>query len=121
MKNFNFRSIYYEEKDGCWYNRPLHYRVRKNIEDSIDVARHQGEVIKVWVGVILVHVAGDSDLDLLCRDYERAMKEYIPREIGPYPNSILSKEEEESDRRIGAEREMAELTDRWMEQDHPQD
>lgn len=64
-----------------------------------------GGLVKFEFNGVSVAVRMDSDPKLIYRDWRRAMSGYIDREVGPYPNPVLTDEEKENDARIKAENE----------------
>ena len=52
---------------------------------------------------VIVSVKSDSNPDLIYRDWVRAYAGYIDKNVGPYPNPVLTDEEVENDARIEAE------------------
>lgn len=75
------------------------------ISEAITVAASEGRVIKLEGNGVVVNVAGDSDLELLFRDQQRAQGGYIDRNVGPYPTPDLTDEEKANDAKIEAENE----------------
>lgn len=70
-----------------------------------DSEPNKGGTIKFNFNAIMVSVRMDSDPELIYRDWRRAMSGYINREVGPYPNPILTDDETRNDARIEAKNE----------------
>lgn len=54
---------------------------------------------------VTVTVREDSDPELIYRDWSRALSGMIDKNVGPYPNPVLTDEEKENDARVEAENE----------------
>lgn len=54
---------------------------------------------------VTVTIRQDSDYELIYRDWQRALYGYIDKNVGPYPNPVLTDEEKENDARVEAENE----------------
>lgn len=67
----------------------------------------QGALISFKFNGVTVSVRADSDVDLIYRDWHRALNGYIKKRVGPYPKVDLSDEEKANDARIEAENERA--------------
>lgn len=89
----------------------IHEVIAAAINYAGQIGHHEGWVKKpgglvkfdfngVWVSVRM-----DSDPELIHRDWLRAMNGYIDKNVGPYPNPVLTDEEKENDARIEAENE----------------
>jgi len=63
--------------------------------------RNDGELVVFMFGGVILNVGPESDLDLLLRDFHRAMSGYIPT-VGPNPKPKLSPEDLANDERIEA-------------------
>ena len=80
------------------------------IIEAIEVAKshgwhdddEQGALISFKFNGVTVSVRGDSDVDLIYRDWHRALKGYTKKRVGPYPKVDLSEEEKANDTRIEA-------------------
>ena len=51
---------------------------------------------------VTISVRANSDLMLIYRDWQRAVNGYIDKQVGPYPQPILTEEDEEQDARLAA-------------------
>lgn len=71
-----------------------------NIKKMKFLASNGGFIAKQKLNDVTVLVEGNSDLDLLLRDQQRAQSGYIESPVGPHPKSELSAEELASDKRI---------------------
>ena len=61
--------------------------------------------VKFEFNGVTVSVRMDSDPELIYRDWSRGLSGYIDKNVGPYPNPVLTDEEKENDARIEAENE----------------
>jgi len=61
-----------------------------------DWISNKGGAVKFDFNGVMVTVRMDSDPELIFRDWSRAMFGYIDKNVGPYPNLVLSDEEKES-------------------------
>lgn len=68
-------------------------------------ASNKGGLVKFEFNGVMVSVRMDSNPELIYRDWNRAMDNYIDKNVGPYPNPVLTDEEKENDARIEAENE----------------
>ncbi len=66
---------------------------------------NKGGLVKFEFNGVMVAVRMDSDPELVYRDWNRAMSGYIDKNVGPYPNPVLTDKEKESDARIESEYE----------------
>jgi hypothetical protein len=78
--------------------------IQQTVSEAIHTARlTDGRVMFEFNG-ITVTVVKDSNPVLIVRDYRRAIHGYTPtKNVGPYPNDPLTKEEQERDKQIEAE------------------
>lgn len=58
--------------------------------------------IKFEFNGVTIIVAGDSDPNLILRDWRRAMSGFIDKQVGPYPPAQLSQAEIDNDARLQA-------------------
>ena len=79
-------------------------------------ASNKGGLVKFEFNDVTVSVRMDSDPELIYRDWSRAMSGYIGKNVGPYPNPVLTDEEKENDARIKAKNEQR-RRQRWAEYD----
>ena len=68
-------------------------------------ASNKGGLVKFEFNGVMVSVRMDSNPELIYRDWNRAMYNYIDKNVGPYPNPVLTDEEKENDARVEAENE----------------
>lgn len=68
-------------------------------------AQRGGFTARDTINGVVVLVNGDSDLNLIWRDQQRAQSNYIPSPVGPYPAAKLTAEDLASDARVEAENE----------------
>ena len=79
-------------------------------------ASNKGGLVKFEFNGVMVSVRMDSNPELIYRDWNRAMYNYIDKNVGPYPNPVLTDEEKENDARIKAKNEQR-RRQRWAEYD----
>ena len=75
------------------------------IDQAIILASARDVTVMFEFNSVTIRVNGDSDTKLIYRDFKRAMSGYIPKEVGPYPTTELSSEEQARDEFIKAEKE----------------
>jgi len=68
-------------------------------------AANENCIITFEFNGVIVNVSSDSKPELIYRDWLRAINGYIKKNIGPYPNPVLTDEEKANDDRIKAENE----------------
>lgn len=73
------------------------------IQEARTIASEQGSPLTFNFNGVTLTVAGDSNPDLIYRDWDRALNGYIDKAVGPYPSPELTEEEEANDARIKAE------------------
>lgn len=85
-----------------------------HIKDAIAelIRRAQTEPVQTEFNGVTIYANADSDVDLLYRDWDRAMSGYIASPVGPYPAPQLSAAELAHDAEIKHQNEL-----RWAEQD----
>jgi len=71
------------------------------IDEAIQLATREKHEISFELQDITVNVTSDSEPTLILRDLQRALNGYTEKTVGPTPNPILSKREQENDARIG--------------------
>ena len=64
-----------------------------------------GTLVSFEFNDVTVSVKSNSDPELIYRDWLRGLSGYIDKNVGPYPNPVLTDEEKENDARIEAENE----------------
>jgi hypothetical protein len=74
--------------------------IRRTIERAIGEAQRYDDSVQFDFNGVVVTVAADSVATLIYRDWERAMKGYIAKEVGPRPHATLSPAEIASDAAI---------------------
>lgn len=65
----------------------------------------KGGLVKFEFNGVMVSVRMDSDPELIYRDYMRAQRGYVDKNVGPFPSRVLTDEEKENDARVEAENE----------------
>jgi len=82
--------------------------ITKPIAEAIELSQLKNATCRFEFNRVTVSVRGDSNPELIYRDWSRASKGYISNNVGPYPAATLTDEEKESDARIEAENERLE-------------
>ncbi len=59
--------------------------VSECIAEAIQIARQKRVLIRQELNGVAVYVQGDSDADLILRDYKKAIGGYMEKKVGPYP------------------------------------
>src|SRR5215831_2467368 len=59
------------------------------VEMTIELAARLSSLIMFEFGTVIVLVEGNSDPELICRDYQRAVSGCVDEYVGPYPSVIL--------------------------------
>ena len=103
-------SNLYDENDGI-YEVLCGSSISPTIHESINLAERNRKRVSFKFNEVLVHVNADSIAELIYRDWNRAMSNFIPKEVGPYPTVTLSDKELASDARVDAENQA-----RWAAQ-----
>ena len=82
--------------DGLWWGQDIKFA----ISDAISSADKFGDQCCFNFNGVKLVVAGNSRLDLIHRDWQRAMNGYLGKDpcVGPYPCIVLSQDEIDSDR-----------------------
>ena len=75
------------------------------IAEAITLSREEERPVVFEFNGVTITVHGDSNPELIYRDWSRALSGYINKNVGPHPNSVLTNTEKESDARIEAENE----------------
>jgi hypothetical protein len=79
--------------------------ITNTIADAIRLAGCKTCPVRFAFNGVTVTVAGDSTPDLIYRDWSRAMNDYIPKDVGPYPAPALTEKEKAHDAHIEAKNE----------------
>lgn len=95
-----------ERIDDETYSRhiPFGANITDAIDKAISVARDFDATIQFDFNAT-VSVRSDSNPKLIERDWFRAVRGYIKKNVGPYPNHVLTDAERENDARVEAENE----------------
>ncbi|RJQ31310.1 hypothetical protein C4572_02665 [Candidatus Parcubacteria bacterium] len=75
------------------------------IVEAISLSAKKERAVKFEFNGVTVTVRGDSNSELIYRDWSRALSGYIDKNVGPHPNPVLTDEEKASDACIKAENE----------------
>lgn len=92
----------WQEKNGVYEIMPG-ANITAAIAEAILLSAKKKRSIRFKFNGVLITVRSDSDPKLIYRDWSRALNGYIDKNVGPYPNPILTDEEKVSDARIEAE------------------
>jgi hypothetical protein len=76
-----------------------------NIKEMVKLAREGNFTATQELNGVTVMVNGNSNVDLIFRDQQRAQSGYIDKTVGPNPPLVLTDEEKASDAKIEAENE----------------
>lgn len=121
IKKLELESIYGEPtrlRDGSYrVTIKAGTDIRIAINDAIIVARILIAMVVFDLNDVTIWVCASSDPNLIYRDWDRASIGCIDKEVGPFPNPTLTKEEQEQYDRIKAEieRESMELCEKGDE------
>ena len=89
----------WREKDGI-YNVIAGAEITATIAEAIALSAREMQPVRVELNDVLVTVHSNSEPKLIYRDWLRAFNGYIDKNVGPYPNPVLTDEEKASDARI---------------------
>lgn len=93
----------YQDENGV-YHVISSSQLTNTIAEAIDVSKKEDKVITFVFNGVTINIKSDSDPKLLYRDGMRALSGYIDKNVGPYPQPILTDEEKANDKRIEAEK-----------------
>jgi len=79
--------------------------ITATIDEAIRLSAHENLPVIFEFNGVNVTVCADSDPKLIYRDWHRALKGYIDKNVGPYPNPVLTDKEKASDARIEGQNE----------------
>ena len=94
----------WREKDGV-YDVLVGSSIGPTIAEAIALSAEKKQAIKFEFNGVVVSVRGNSNPELIYRDWSRALSGYIDKNVDPNPNPVLTDEEKASDVRIEAENE----------------
>lgn len=94
----------WREKEGVYDVMPG-ANIAATISEAIALSAKKKKPIVFEFNGVKVTVCSDSDPKLIYRDWSRALNGYIDKSVGPYPSSVLTKEEKANDARIEAKNE----------------
>lgn len=94
----------WREKDGV-YDVMAGADITATIAEAIALSAKKKRQIVFKFNGVTVTVRSDSDPALIRRNWSRALSGYIDKNVGPYPNPVLTDEEKANDARIEAENE----------------
>jgi len=109
----------WKEKDGIFDVLPGS-SISYTVTEAIELSSLENRTISFNFNNTTISVNHDSNSDLICRDFFRAISGYIDGKIGPYPATVLSEIEKEEDAHIEAENERKRqedkqfTTQKWM-------
>lgn len=109
----DLRNVYYGPPESLC-NGQRGYRLQVyaganitgTINEATSVALALDSLIEFEFNGVVVSVRGDSDAQLIYRDWHRALNGYTDEKVGPYPNRLLSVEELIHDAAVEAEHEL---------------
>lgn len=94
----------WKEEDGT-FSVMCGSTINTAIAEAIELAAEENRTIKFDFNGVEVSVVGNSNPELVYRDWSRALNGYIAKNVGPNPNPVLTDEEKANDARIEAENE----------------
>lgn len=70
---------------------PEYVEIQLIIHEMIEIARKdENKVVETDFKGVVIHIKSDSNTNLIVRDFNRASLGFIPKIVGPYPNTHLS-------------------------------
>ena len=98
------KNLWRRKKNGV-YDVMAGADITATIKEAIALsAKKKWQIVFEFNGVT-VTVRSNSDPALIRRNWSRALNGYIDKNVGPYPNPVLTDEEKANDARIEAENE----------------
>lgn len=94
----------YRNEDGT-FNAMAGSSIQPTIAEAIETTGSIGEAISFEFNGVTITVEANSNADLVYRDWNRALNDYIGKNVGPHPKETLSEDELANDARIKAENE----------------
>lgn len=94
----------WREKNGV-YDVMAGSSITPTIAEAIALSAKKKRPIVFEFNGVTVTVRGDSNPELIYRDWSRALSGYINKNVGPHPNPVLTDAEKASDARIEAKNE----------------
>ncbi|MFZ3069427.1 MAG: hypothetical protein WA052_03930 [Microgenomates group bacterium] len=76
--------------------------IKETITEAIALSAKENRLVRFEFNSVIVNVNSDSKTELIYRDFSRAIRGYIDKNIGPNPNPVLTDEQKESDAHIRA-------------------
>lgn len=97
------------QQNNGFYDVNIGSDINDTISEAIALSAEKNRLIRFEFNGVIVNVNSDSKLELIYRDYSRAVRGYIDKNVGPNPNPILTDEQKESDARLSAQRNLEEI------------
>jgi len=94
----------WQENDGI-FDVMAGSNITDTIAEAIVLSAKDDRLIRFEFNGVIVNVSPDSNPELINRDWSRALRGYIDKNVGPNPNSVLTDEETTNDARIESENE----------------
>ena len=79
--------------------------ITDTIAEAIAFSAKRNRPVAFEFNGVIVTVRSDSNPEIIYRDWSRALNDYIDKNVGPYPNLVLTDEEKANDARIEAKNE----------------
>ncbi len=76
------------------YTAPPASNIHRELPKAIQQAQQHNSTVEMCFNRCVIHVNGDSDTELILRDYYRWGQRYIPSPVGPYPKEKLTSSDE---------------------------
>ncbi|MCB9835087.1 hypothetical protein H6792_03625 [Candidatus Nomurabacteria bacterium] len=102
---WNMRTATFDAASGSSVEDCIQEAIDFSKENGCHKYGEQGTLVSFEFNDVTVSVRSDSNPELIYRDWSRAINDYIDKNVGPYPNPVLTDEEKENDARIKAENE----------------
>jgi len=92
----------FPQESGDIFDVMIGSGIDETISEAIALSAEKNRLIRFEFNGVIVNVNSDSKKELIYRDYSRAIRGYIDKNVGPNPNPILTDKQKESDARISA-------------------
>lgn len=94
----------YRNEDGS-FRAMAGSSIQPAIAEAIEIAGSVGEAISFDFNGVTVTIEANSNVELIYRDWNRALNDYIGKNVGPHPKETLSEDELANDALIEAKNE----------------
>jgi len=91
-----------QENNSAVFDTTAGSDINDTISETIALSAEKNCLIRFEFNGVIVNVNSDSKPELIYRDYSRAVRGYIDKNVGPNPNPILTDEQKASDAHIRA-------------------